>query len=111
METRIFRRSIGLAVLLHSAPVLALSGSLAKSYRLDELDQDAPDFAIVDRQGKSFRLNDDRGKGVILHFWASWCDSCRKELPDLRALVSRLDANRWVFLPITVDEEDKRQEA
>jgi peroxiredoxin len=41
----------------------------------------APDFAIREAGGKSYRLSDLRGKVVMLQFTASWCSVCRTEMP------------------------------
>lgn len=49
-----------------------------------EVDQPAPDFALVDaRDGTSIvKLSDFRGKAVVLNWYASWCGPCRREIPD-----------------------------
>ncbi len=43
----------------------------------------APDFQMALTTGETLRLNDLRGKVVILQFTASWCSVCRKEMPHL----------------------------
>jgi thiol-disulfide isomerase/thioredoxin len=47
------------------------------------VDAPAPDFSLSDLNGKSVRLSDLRGYSVIINFWASWCQSCKDELPLL----------------------------
>jgi thiol-disulfide isomerase/thioredoxin len=46
----------------------------------------APDFVISDFDGSRHRLSDRRGKVVYINFWATWCDPCQKELPDIARL-------------------------
>jgi len=44
----------------------------------------APDFSAAGLDGGSVRLAEFRGQPVILNFWASWCNPCRREFPLLR---------------------------
>ncbi|MDQ0087070.1 peroxiredoxin [Paenibacillus anaericanus] len=41
----------------------------------------APNFELTNTAGQKMTLSDYRGKVVILNFWASWCQSCVKEMP------------------------------
>ena len=41
----------------------------------------APDFRLTDNTGRTFQLSQQRGKVVILNFWATWCGGCKFELP------------------------------
>jgi len=51
-----------------------------------ELPEFAPDFAHVDLDGKTHRLESYRGKRVVLNFWASWCGPCVSEIPAFSRL-------------------------
>jgi cytochrome c biogenesis protein CcmG, thiol:disulfide interchange protein DsbE len=51
--------------------------------------QAAPDFALADLDGNPLRLNDLRGRPVIVNFWASWCGPCVEEFPILQAAAAR----------------------
>ncbi|MCG7407016.1 redoxin domain-containing protein [Paenibacillus sp. ACRRX] len=47
------------------------------------LGQAAPLFSLKDLQGDNIELSSYKGKGVLLNFWASWCNPCVNELPLL----------------------------
>ncbi|MCR8645475.1 redoxin domain-containing protein [Paenibacillus sp. N1-5-1-14] len=46
--------------------------------------QAAPEIEGVDINGREVKLSDYRGKGVVLHYWGSWCPSCVKEMPFIK---------------------------
>ena len=43
----------------------------------------APPFTLKSLDGKTIALSDFKGKPVLLVFWATWCDTCKEELPLL----------------------------
>ncbi|MGI8770493.1 MAG: TlpA family protein disulfide reductase [Acidobacteriaceae bacterium] len=49
----------------------------------------APAFTVSDAS-RSIRLDDYRGRVVVLNFWATWCAPCIEELPSLTALQQRM---------------------
>ncbi len=66
----------------------------------------AADFSLPDGAGAPLRLSSLRGKVVLLDFWASWCEPCMKELPELDKL-QREFAGRLVVVTISIDKERK----
>ena len=62
------------------APTSASSDTEADTE--EEIDYRAPDFTVVDADGKEVRLSDFFGKPIVLNFWASWCHYCKEEMPD-----------------------------
>ena len=46
----------------------------------------AGDFVATDMEGKKQRFAAQRGKVVLLNFWATWCPPCRKEMPAMEQL-------------------------
>lgn len=66
----------------------------------------APDFTFTTFNGETVSLADLKGKGVVLNFWASWCDPCRDEAALLESAWQREEANGIVFVGLDyLDQE------
>lgn len=66
----------------------------------------APELELQDLAGNPVELSDYRGKYLIVNFWATWCEPCTREWPDLAILGERLiDRDDVVVLAISVDKE------
>jgi peroxiredoxin len=63
----------------------------------------APAFDLAEVSGRRIRLDDLRGKAVLLNFWAFWCDTWKAEMPDLRALAARQADLNFQIVSISVD--------
>ena len=55
--------------------------------------------------GREEPLSAYRGRVLLIDFWATWCVPCIDALPELRALVADLPADRFALLAVSVDEE------
>lgn len=64
----------------------------------------APLFSLPDSSGKESKLSSLQGKYVLLHFWASWCQSCRKENKHLLKAYEQVKGLPVVFAGISLDE-------
>lgn len=66
--------------------------------------QAAPLFEVESLEGKKIRLQDLRGKVVLLAFWASWCGECVAEIPMLKELHTAFGSNeRFAMLGLSLD--------
>jgi peroxiredoxin len=64
----------------------------------------APDFKLKDMQGHDVTLSSFRDKVVLLNFWASWCQPCKDEMPDLGGLAHIIKDQKDVALvTVSVD--------
>jgi len=68
--------------------------------------QPAPDFTLQSSTGENVRLAEQRGKVVMLNFWASWCGPCRQEMPLLDAMHKRYSAAGFVLYGVNVEEDN-----
>ena len=65
-----------------------------------------PDLAFQDADGKPRKLSDWRGKTVLVNLWATWCVPCRKEMPALEGLQSKLGSANFEVVAINIDTRD-----
>ena len=70
-----------------------------------QTEQAAPPFSVRDLDGRTVRLQDLRGKPVVLDFWATWCAPCRASMPDLDALQEKYAEQGLVVLGLSLDED------
>jgi thiol-disulfide isomerase/thioredoxin len=64
----------------------------------------APAFSLPALGGGTVSLSSERGKVVLVNFWATWCESCQQEIPSLMALNRRRAGPRFALLAVSVDE-------
>jgi thiol-disulfide isomerase/thioredoxin len=77
----------------------------------DALDGGGAEITVVDLDGLKKLLQRDakEPRPLLVNFWASWCDGCREEFPDLVKIDDDYRSKGLNFLSVTVDElEDKR---
>ena len=85
-----------LTLLLVAAPVMAEEGAGLEK---------AADFTLPSLDGGNVSLSDYLGEKVILvNFWATWCDPCMKEMPELNKMQQELGPRGLQVISITVDE-------
>jgi thiol-disulfide isomerase/thioredoxin len=63
-------------------------------------------FTLTRLDGSSLKLDDYRGKIIVMNFWATWCGPCLTEMPLFEKAVSKYKADKdVVFLAITTDDD------
>lgn len=68
----------------------------------------APDFNMTLFDGGDFQLGAQKGKVVVINFFASWCVSCGEETPVIERLSHTYAPQAVVFLGIAVDDTEKK---
>jgi thiol-disulfide isomerase/thioredoxin len=67
-----------------------------------------PPLVLRDLEGKEHRLDDHRGKVVVINFWATWCEPCREEMPSLNRLKAQMADTPFAILAIDMGEGEGR---
>jgi peroxiredoxin len=65
----------------------------------------APPFDVTSLQGKTFKLEELKGKYVVLNFWFIHCAPCLRELPQLNKLVTAYGKRNFVFIAFATDNK------
>jgi thiol-disulfide isomerase/thioredoxin len=63
-----------------------------------------PALSLKDAQGVTHSLSELRGQVVLVHFWASWCEPCRDEIPQLSGAVRRYAQQGLRLVAVNVGE-------
>lgn len=69
----------------------------------EEPGKKAPEFTLLDLDGKPFHSSNLKGKVVILDFWATWCPSCRAEIPHFKSLYQQYHGQGLEIVGIALD--------
>ena len=95
------------AVLLILAGVAAAAGQPAAGVALQPAKERkaAPDFVLQDASGKTAKLEDYRGKVVLLDFWATWCTGCKKEIPWFSEYQKTYGPQGFAVVGVSMDQE------
>jgi thiol-disulfide isomerase/thioredoxin len=101
MATRGYLLGLSLTALMAGAAVL---GAQAVSPG-----QVAPDLRLQTEGGKSVSLAENKGKVVLVDFWASWCGPCKTSFPALDALYREYEARGFEVIAVNLD--DRRRDA
>ena len=62
-----------------------------------------PDFSETDLQGRRISSSELRGKVVLIDFWATWCQPCKKEMPGYQKLLDRYASEGFAVVGFKFD--------
>ena len=66
-----------------------------------------PDFDEKDIEGKPLSISRYKGKVVLVDFWATWCQPCILELPNVLAAFEKHHARGFEILGISLDKDEE----
>ncbi|WP_254901248.1 thiol-disulfide oxidoreductase ResA [Tuberibacillus sp. Marseille-P3662] len=87
--------------------VAAISYTIYEIFTNEEpvkADDMARDFTLKTADDEKLQLSDYRGKGVVLNFWGSWCDPCKREMPHLNAAYHSDKVNDVEIIAVNIEE-------
>lgn len=98
--------------------ILALTVLQTSSFAADEhalttlvkVGEEAPDFACKTVGGEDFSLSKEKGKVVVINFFATWCSDCVVEMPHLEKQVFQKYKDRKDFRLIAIGREHEAPE-
>jgi peroxiredoxin len=94
--------AVGLALAASTASCAQNSSEMVRKTAM--LHKDAPEFVLKDLAGRKIDLKQYRGKVVLLNFWATWCASCRVELPKFDAWQKKYSGDGLQVLAVSMDD-------
>lgn len=73
-----------------------------------------PDFTITDEGGKEYHISDFFGKKTVLVFWASWCEDCQEQMPNMKnymKIASAYDDIQFIYINKTDGTKETKASA
>lgn len=87
------------------AGVDGLGGGGVNAQYLPKVGEAAPELLMVDASAEPVLLSEFRGQPVWINFWASWCDPCKAEFPELDAAYQQLSPEGVAFLAVNYNDD------
>jgi len=105
-KRRLVVRTIILAVLLAAVGYTLYANLTKDEVQKVAIGEKAPDFELVDLNGKTHRLSDYEGQGVFLNFWGTFCKPCEKEMPYIENQYQKFMDKGVQVLAVNVGESE-----
>jgi thiol-disulfide isomerase/thioredoxin len=88
-----------------AAKLQPLARGEVAAFKVTEAPMVAPNLAFKAPDGRQLTMADFRGRMVLLNLWATWCAPCRKEMPQLVELQSKLGSDDFEVVAVSVDRK------
>lgn len=96
-------KSWALARIAAAAAILWLPWASGKARAGPEIGEAAPALVLTRLNGETFDLATLRGRVVLVNYWATWCEPCRREMPTLDAFYKRYRNDGFAMIAISID--------
>ncbi len=90
--------------------VMLAAGALTLGGRPPEIGRPAPAFDLERLNGDRVSLAELRGHPVLVNFWASWCNPCRDEMPEIVLRYQRLHQEGLEVLAINLTDQERKKD-
>lgn len=76
---------------------------------MPETNRPAPDFALATLSGGELKLDDYRGQVVLLNFWGTWCEPCKREMPALQSAYEQFGGQGLAVIGVNLTDDERVQ--
>jgi peroxiredoxin len=99
-------KQIYLSILLFSLAALSQTTALAANLKPVTDEVAAPSLTLKDLQGEIHDLKDYKGQVVLVQFWATYCGPCRKEMPSMNKMMTKMGDTPFKILAVDMGESE-----
>ncbi|MCW8852460.1 MAG: TlpA family protein disulfide reductase [Gammaproteobacteria bacterium] len=99
-------KQVYLSILLFSLAALSQGTVLAANLKPVSDEVAAPSLTLKDLQGDIHDLKDYRGQVVLVQFWATYCGPCRKEMPSMNKMMTKMGDTPFKILAVDMGESE-----
>ncbi|MFS8629892.1 MAG: thiol-disulfide oxidoreductase ResA, partial [Bacillales bacterium] len=93
--------------ILAASVIMTIYANLAEGGRSGpETGDKAPDFILTDQNGQRHRLSEYKGQGVLVNFWATYCEPCKEEMSLLEEQYRKYKNEGVHILAVNIGETD-----
>lgn len=103
---RLLFRVIILLILLCSIGYTLFMNSQSKKGISAQINKPAPNFTLNTLDDKPVSLSDFKGKALLINFWGTWCEPCKREMPLLEDSYQKYKADNFELVTINLRESN-----